>query len=129
MIDEVSSAEAALASLDEVAYDVVLTDSAHAARADGHRADQAARASATSTCRSSCSPATPPSRRAVDAMREGAFDYLRKTASGDELRTAVQRALGHGRMAREVRRLRGEVARGARPRRSAGRQARRGCAR
>src|SRR6185437_14044035 len=47
---------------------------------------------------------------AVDAMREGAFDYLRKAASGDELRTSVQRALGHGRMLREVRRLRGEVA-------------------
>src|SRR5262249_1609536 len=47
---------------------------------------------------------------AVAAMKEGAFDYLRKTASGDELRAALQRALAGGRMAREVKRLRGEVA-------------------
>jgi two-component system response regulator HydG len=47
---------------------------------------------------------------AVEAMKQGAFDYLRKTAGADELRQAVTRALGHGRMAREVRRLRGEVA-------------------
>jgi len=46
---------------------------------------------------------------AVQAMREGAFDYLRKTASSDELRAAVDRAVAHGQLAREVRRLRAEV--------------------
>ena len=46
---------------------------------------------------------------AVAAMREGAFDYLRKTASGEELRAAVERALDHGSMVREVQRLRSEV--------------------
>ena len=33
---------------------------------------------------------TPPSRARSTAMREGAFDYLRKTATGDELRAAVR---------------------------------------
>jgi DNA-binding NtrC family response regulator len=46
---------------------------------------------------------------AVQAMREGAFDYLSKTAGSDELRAAVDRAVAHGQLAREVRRLRAEV--------------------
>lgn len=46
---------------------------------------------------------------AVEAMRLGAFDYLRKTAGATELRSAVQRASVHGSLSREVRRLRGEV--------------------
>jgi len=46
---------------------------------------------------------------AVSAMRLGAFDYLRKTVSANELRAAVQRAAKHGSLAREVRRLRSEV--------------------
>jgi len=109
VIDEVSSAEAALASLDEVAYDVVLTDLHMPPGPTGIELMKRARErdvdipfivlTGHATVES-----------AVDAMREGAFDYLRKAASGDELRTSVQRALGHGRMLREVRRLRGEVA-------------------
>jgi two-component system response regulator HydG len=47
----------------------------------------------------------------VAAMRAGAFDVLRKTAGADELRGAVNRAVEHGNLAREVRRLRGEVER------------------
>ncbi len=46
---------------------------------------------------------------AVSAMRQGAFDYLRKTVSASELRAAVHRAAKHGSLAREVRRLRSEV--------------------
>jgi len=46
---------------------------------------------------------------AVSAMRQGAFDYLRKTVSANELRAAVERAAKHGSLAREVRRLRSEV--------------------
>jgi two-component system response regulator HydG len=109
VIDEVSSAEAALASLDEVAYDVVLTDLHMPPGPSGIELIRRARErefdipflvlTAHATVET-----------AVDAMREGAFDYLRKTASGDELRTSVARALSHGRMLREVRRLRGEVA-------------------
>src|SRR5262249_36925216 len=48
---------------------------------------------------------------AVAAMREGAFDYLRKTAGAQELSAAVERAAAHGSLAREVRRLRDEVER------------------
>ena len=47
----------------------------------------------------------------VAAMRAGAFDVLRKTAGADELRAAVNRAIEHGNLAREVRRLRSEVER------------------
>jgi DNA-binding NtrC family response regulator len=46
---------------------------------------------------------------AVEAMRMGAFDYLRKTSSATELRSAVERAAQHGSLSREVRRLRSEV--------------------
>jgi len=47
----------------------------------------------------------------VAAMRAGAFDVLRKTAAADEVRAAVNRAIEHGNLAREVRRLRSEVER------------------
>jgi two-component system response regulator HydG len=46
---------------------------------------------------------------AVEAMKGGAFDYLRKAVSGEELRAAVDRAARHGSLAREVRRLRSEI--------------------
>jgi DNA-binding NtrC family response regulator len=38
---------------------------------------------------------------AVGAMREGAFDYVTKPFSGDELELAVERALKHGRVVKE----------------------------
>ncbi|MCU1279920.1 MAG: two component, sigma54 specific, transcriptional regulator, Fis family [bacterium] len=124
VIDEVSSAEAALASLDEVAYDVVLTDLHMPPGPTGIELMKRARERlgpsgvAGGAERSETNEDIPfivltghaTVESAVEAMREGAFDYLRKAASGDELRTSVQRALGHGRMLREVRRLRGEVA-------------------
>ncbi len=46
---------------------------------------------------------------AVEAMRLGAFDYLRKTVGATELRRAVERGAVHGSLSREVRRLRSEV--------------------
>jgi two-component system response regulator HydG len=46
---------------------------------------------------------------AVRAMRAGALDVLKKTAEGAEIRSVVERAISHGALAREVRRLRGEV--------------------
>jgi DNA-binding NtrC family response regulator len=108
-VDVVTGAEEAMRRLEDVAYDVVLTDLRMPPGPDGIELIRRARE------RDVDAPflvltghATVES--AVDAMREGAFDYLRKTASGDELRAAVTRALTHGRMAREVRRLRGEVA-------------------
>ena len=38
---------------------------------------------------------------AVGAMRQGAFDYVTKPFSGDELELAVERALKHGRVVKE----------------------------
>ena len=48
---------------------------------------------------------------AVRAMRGGALDVLRKGGPTVELRSAVERAMAHGALTREVRRLRGEVER------------------
>jgi DNA-binding NtrC family response regulator len=46
---------------------------------------------------------------AVRAMRAGALDVLKKSAAAAEIRSVVERAISHGALAREVRRLRGEV--------------------
>ncbi len=45
----------------------------------------------------------------VRAMRAGALDVLKKSADSAEIRSVVERAISHGALAREVRRLRGEV--------------------
>ncbi len=45
----------------------------------------------------------------VRAMRAGALDVLKKSGEGAEIRSVVERAISHGALAREVRRLRGEV--------------------
>jgi two-component system, NtrC family, response regulator HydG len=108
-IDVAHGVDEALRRLDDVAYDVVLTDLHLPPGPDGIELIRQARA------REIDAPfimltghATV--ETAVAAMKEGAFDYLRKTATGDELRATLARALQHGRMAREVKRLRGEVA-------------------
>ncbi len=51
---------------------------------------------------------------AVDAMHEGAFDYLTKPFTVDELLVAVQRAVRHRHLTLENRRLREEIRRGPR---------------
>jgi DNA-binding NtrC family response regulator len=48
---------------------------------------------------------------AVRAMRAGALDVLKKTSEPPEIRSVSERAIAHGALAREVRRLRGEVER------------------
>jgi two-component system response regulator HydG len=48
---------------------------------------------------------------AVRAMRAGALDVLKKQSEDVEIRSVVDRAISHGALAREVRRLRGEVER------------------
>jgi DNA-binding NtrC family response regulator len=47
----------------------------------------------------------------VRAMRAGALDVLKKGSASVEVRSVVERAISHGALAREVRRLRGEVER------------------
>ena len=48
---------------------------------------------------------------AVRAMRAGGIDVLKKSSEDVEIRSVVDRAISHGALAREVRRLRGEVER------------------
>ncbi|MEJ7600854.1 MAG: sigma-54 dependent transcriptional regulator, partial [Kofleriaceae bacterium] len=47
----------------------------------------------------------------VRAMRAGSLDVLKKSSELAEIRSVVERAIAHGALAREVRRLRGEVER------------------
>ncbi|MBI4510574.1 MAG: sigma-54-dependent Fis family transcriptional regulator [Deltaproteobacteria bacterium] len=108
-VDGAASAASALAVLEDRLFDVVLTDLAMT-DIDGIELIRRARRR---------DPDTPfvvftaqaSVESAVAAMREGAFDYLRKTASSSELRAAVDRAIQHGSLSREVRRLRSEVER------------------
>jgi two-component system response regulator HydG len=108
-VDVAKGADDALHRLDGAAYDCVLTDLNMPPGPDGIELIRTARARNHEvpfimlTAQASV-------ETAVGAMREGAFDYLRKTASAEELRTAVKRAVDHGRMQREVKRLRGELA-------------------
>lgn len=50
---------------------------------------------------------------AVQAIQEGAFDYLTKPFNAEELRVTVERAVRHRELTRENRALREQVARGA----------------
>src|SRR5215470_13157115 len=108
-VDSALSATDALSRLEDTPYDVVLTDLAMP-ELDGIELVRRARRR---------DPDTPivvftgqgSIETAVSAMREGAFDYLRKTAGAQELAAAVDRAASHGSLSREVRRLRDEVER------------------
>jgi two-component system response regulator HydG len=108
-VESATSTAAALARLDDTPFDVVLTDLAMPDE-DGlqmlHRGRRKDPDTPFVVFTAQAQVAT-----AVLAMREGAFDYLSKTAGGDELRAAVERATQHGRLSREVRRLRDEVER------------------
>ncbi len=107
-VDVATSGSEALCRLDEVAYDLVLTDLHMPPGLDGIELLRKARGREVDapfivlTGQASI-------ETAVRAMREGAFDYLRKPLSRAELVAAVERAVEHGRMAREVKRLRGEI--------------------
>ena len=109
LVEPAGSAGDALARLEDTPFDVVLTDLAMP-DLDGIELIRRARRR---------DPDTPivvftgqaSVETAVQAMREGAFDYLRKTSSSQELAAAVERAATHGSLAREVRRLRDEVER------------------
>jgi two-component system response regulator HydG len=106
-VDAVDSAKDAIGRIESHAYDLVLTD-LMMPEMDGIELLRRARVREPDlpfivlTAQASI-------ETAVRAMREGAFDYLRKTATADELRAAADRAIAHGQLAREVRRLRAEV--------------------
>jgi DNA-binding NtrC family response regulator len=109
LVEAAGSAAEALTRLEDSAFDVVLTDLSMP-DIDGIELIRRARKR---------DPDTPivvftgqaSVETAVMAMREGAFDYLRKTSNAQELAAAVDRAAAHGSLAREVRRLRDEVER------------------
>jgi two-component system response regulator HydG len=106
-LDAAGSAEVALVRIESCAYDLVLTDLMMPGM-DGIELLRRVRLREPDvpvivlTAQASV-------ETAVRAMRDGAFDYLRKTASAEELRVAADRAVAHGQLAREVRRLRALV--------------------
>jgi DNA-binding NtrC family response regulator len=108
-VDSAPSAGDALARLEDTPYDVVLSDLAMPEMGGVELIRRARRRDPDTPVLVLTGQASV--ETAVEAMREGAFDYLRKTASAQELRAAVDRAAQHGSLAREVRRLRDEVER------------------
>jgi DNA-binding NtrC family response regulator len=109
---DVEVAPAPAAALERVvgsAFDVVLLDPALGGDADGalallHRLRTTAPDPVVVIF-----SAQPTVELAVRAMRSGALDVIDQAAEAAELRSGVERAIAHGALAREVRRLRGEV--------------------
>ncbi len=106
VVDAAADARRALERLQAVPYDVILVD---LELPDGGVALVERLRTAAPDLAVVALAAAPTLQSAVAAMRHGAFDVLRKTVSGDELRAAIERAMRHGALAREVRRLRDEV--------------------
>jgi two-component system response regulator HydG len=109
VVEGAAAATEALARLEDTPFDVVLTDLAMP-EMDGIELLRRARRRDPDTPFLVLT-AQPSVETAVAAMREGAFDYLAKSASAEVLRAAVDRAAQHGSLQREVRRLRSEVER------------------
>jgi DNA-binding NtrC family response regulator len=108
-VEAVGSAPAMLERLTGSAFDLLLLDPALGDDEDGalallHRA----RTVAPDTVVVIWS-AKPTVEFTVRVMRSGALDVLHKEAATAEIRSVVERAIQHGALAREVRRLRGEV--------------------
>jgi DNA-binding NtrC family response regulator len=110
-VDAASRGDAAVAKLSDASgpvYDVVITD-LRLPGADGLAVLRAAREresrSAVIVMTAFGSVET-----AVDAMREGAFDFVQKPLGLDQLEVRVARAVEHTRLLREVRDLRAERA-------------------
>jgi two-component system response regulator HydG len=110
-VDGAATAEAALERIHATPYDVVLIDpDLEDAGGDSLPLLRRLRKVAPEVA-VIVMTAAPTVQAAVAAMRLGAFDVLRKTMGADELRAAAHRAVEHGNLAREVRRLRSEVER------------------
>jgi len=110
-VEAVATAGAALERITGSAFDLVLLDPALGDDDDGalallHRV----RTVAPDTVAVIWS-ARPTVELTVRVMRSGALDVLAKSAAAAEIRSVVDRAIQHGALAREVRRLRGEVER------------------
>ena len=110
-VEEVATSPAALERVVGSAFDAVLLDPALGDDDDGalallHRMRTVAPDPVVVIW-----SAQPTVEFAVRAMRSGALDVLKKTAEVAEIRSVVERAIAHGALAREVRRLRGEVER------------------
>ncbi|NVB78542.1 MAG: sigma-54-dependent Fis family transcriptional regulator [Kofleriaceae bacterium] len=110
-VDAVATPPAAFERLTGAAFDLLLLDPALGEDDDGalalvHRA----RTVAPDTVVVIWS-VKPTVEFTVRAMRSGALDVLHKEAAIPEIRSVVDRAIQHGALAREVRRLRGEVER------------------
>jgi len=110
-VEAVGTAPAMLERLTGATFDLVLLDPALGEDEDGalallHRA----RTVAPDTVVVIWS-AKPTVELTVRVMRSGALDVLHKAAAPPEIRSVVDRAIQHGALAREVRRLRGEVER------------------
>jgi DNA-binding NtrC family response regulator len=108
-VEDVAGAPAMLERLTGSAFDLLLLDPALGDDDDGalallHRA----RTVAPDTVVVIWSE-KPTVEFTVRAMRSGALDVLHKEAATAEIRSVVDRAIQHGALAREVRRLRGEV--------------------
>ena len=103
----VEDGEAALAQLNEHHFDLLITD-LQMPKVDGLELLREVQRSGGSTmCMVLTGHATIES--AIEAMRNGAFDYLTKPFKGDGLRLQVQRALEYGKLQRENCNLRRQV--------------------
>jgi two-component system response regulator HydG len=111
LVDGVADGEQALARLHATPYDVVVSELVLADDLSGETALQLLRRLRRQVPDVGLVAFTtlPTVSTIVGAMRAGAFDVVRKTAGGGELRAALDRAVAHGDLAREVRRLRSEV--------------------
>jgi DNA-binding NtrC family response regulator len=110
-VEAVTTPPAALERLVGSAFDAVLLDPALLGDDDGALAVLHRMRTVAPDTVAVIWSATPTVEFAVRAMRSGALDVLKKTGEVAEIRSVVERAIAHGALAREVRRLRGEVER------------------
>jgi DNA-binding NtrC family response regulator len=113
VVDEAAGGQEALDLLARRAYDLVILDLKMPGR-DGMEVLREIRAGYDHT------PVVvitgyPSVDTAVEAMKQGALDFLPKPFGRDSLRIIVERALRHGRLERENRRLRSEIQHSAAP--------------
>jgi DNA-binding NtrC family response regulator len=107
-VTAVTSGEAALAVLEQDEFDVVLTD-LRMDEVDGLTVLRRAQAGQPAS-RVILMTAFGSLENAIEAMRQGAYDYLTKPFKLAEVSLAVRRALDERRLREENRRLRAEVA-------------------